>query len=136
MARLPLRPDGYALDLDSTVFERYGRQEGSLKGHNPRKNGRRRHHPLLGVLAETHFLPHGWLRKEALALWGQRQKIRLVRADSGFFEDNRLSFLEERCLPYIVVARLTQWMLKHQAQRVETWSLWSLSERNSGEPAG
>jgi hypothetical protein len=134
MDRLPLRPDGYTLDLDSTVFERYGRQEGSLKGHNPRKHGRPSHHPLLGVLAEAHFLLHGWLRsgncgaargaveflKEALALWGQRQKIRLVRADSGFFEDNLLSFLEERCLPYIVVARLTKFT-KRQAQRVEEW---------------
>jgi hypothetical protein len=26
--RLPLRDDGYSLDLDSTVFERYGEQEG------------------------------------------------------------------------------------------------------------
>jgi hypothetical protein len=134
MERLPHCPDGYTLDLDSTVFERYGHQEGSLKGHNPRKHGRPSHHPLLGVLAEAHFLLHGWLRsgncgaargaveflKEALALWGQRQKIRLVRADSGFFEDNLLSFLEERCLPYIVVARLTKWT-KRQAQRVEVW---------------
>ena len=31
MERLPVRPDGYTLDLDSTVFERYGKQEGSLK---------------------------------------------------------------------------------------------------------
>ncbi|MFZ0592152.1 MAG: hypothetical protein WAM39_16925 [Bryobacteraceae bacterium] len=35
--RLPGRAEGYSLDLDSTVFERYGQQEGSLKGHNPRK---------------------------------------------------------------------------------------------------
>src|SRR3954453_16881919 len=49
MARVPLRPEGYTLDLDSTVFERYGRQEGSLKGHNPRKHGRPSHHPLLAV---------------------------------------------------------------------------------------
>jgi hypothetical protein len=34
---------------------------------------------------------------------GQRQKIRLLRADSGFFEDQLLSFLEQRQLPYIVV---------------------------------
>ena len=134
MERLPRRPDGYTLDLDSTVFERYGRQEGSLKGHNPRKHGRPSHHPLLGVLAEAHFLLHGWLRsgncgaargaveflKEALALWEQRQKIRLVRADSGFFEDNLLSFLEERCLPYLVVARLTKWT-KRQAQSIVDW---------------
>ena len=32
MQRLPHRADGYSLDLDSTVFERYGEQEGSLKG--------------------------------------------------------------------------------------------------------
>lgn len=134
MQRLPLRPDGYTLDLDSTVFERYGNQQGSLKGHNPRKHGRPSHHPLLAVLSEAHFLLHGWLRsgncgaargaeeflQEALALWGQRQKIRLLRADSGFFEDRLLSFLEQRRLPYIVVARLTKWV-KRAAQRVEEW---------------
>ena len=135
MQRLPQRPEGYALDLDSTVFERYGKQEGSLKGHNPRKHGRPSHHPLLAVLSEAHFLLHGWLRsgncgtsrgveeflKEALALWGQREKIRLLRADSGFFDDKLLSFLEQRLLPYIVVAKLTPWV-KRAAQRVEQWT--------------
>jgi DNA-directed RNA polymerase subunit N (RpoN/RPB10) len=59
--------------------------------------------------------------KEALALWGQRQKIRLLRADSGFFDDKLLSFLEQRRLPYIVVARMTKWV-KRAAQRVEQWT--------------
>ncbi len=136
MQRLPQRPEGYTLDLDSTVLERYGKQEGSLKGHNPRKHGRPSHHPLLAVLSEAHFLLHGWLRsgncgtsrgaeeflKEALALWGQRGKIRLLRADSGFFDDKLLSFLEQRLLPYIVVARLTRWV-KRAAQRVEQWTI-------------
>ena len=136
MQRLPQRADGYTLDLDSTVFERYGQQEGSLKGHNPRKHGRPSHHPLLAVLSEAHFLLHGWLRsgncgtsrgvveflKEALALWGQREKIRLLRADSGFFDDKLLSFLEQRSLPYIVVAKLTPWV-KRAAQRVEQWTI-------------
>jgi hypothetical protein len=135
MQRLPRRAEGYSLDLDSTVFERYGQQEGSRKGHNPRKHGRPSHHPLLAVLAEAHFVLHGWLRsgncgssrgavaflEEALALWGQRQIIRVVRADSGFFDDKLLSFLEQRCLPYIVVTRLTKW-IKRQAQRVEQWT--------------
>ena len=40
MQRLPLRDEGYTLDLDPTVLERYGQQEGSLKGHNPPKHGR------------------------------------------------------------------------------------------------
>jgi hypothetical protein len=136
MQRLPSREDGYALDLDSTVLERYGKQEGSLKGHNPRKHGRPSHHPLLAVLSEAHFLLHGWLRsgncgtsrgveeflKEALALLGQRVKIRLLRADSGFFDDKLLSFLEQRLLPYIVVAKLTPWV-KRAAQRVEQWTM-------------
>jgi hypothetical protein len=135
LERLPLREEGYSLDLDSTVFERYGEQEGSLKGHNPRKHGRPSHHPLLAVLAEAHFILHGWLRsgncgtsrgvveflEEALALWQQRQKIRLVRADSGFFDDKLLTFLEQRCLPYIVVTRLTQWV-KREAQRIQQWT--------------
>ena len=136
MERLPRRTEGYSLDLDSTVFERYGQQEGSLKGHNPRKHGRPSHHPLLAVLAEAHFLLHGWLRsgncgpargvveflKEALALWQQRQTIRVVRADSGFFDDELLSFLEQRRLPYIVVARMTKWV-QRAAQRVEQWQM-------------
>ena len=135
IVRLPARAEGYSLDLDSTVFERYGRQEGSLKGHNPRKHGRPSHHPLLAVLSEAHFILPGWLRsgncgssrgvveflEEALALWGQRQKIRMVRADSGFFDDKLLSFLEQRCLPYIVVTRLTKYV-KRQAQRIEQWT--------------
>jgi hypothetical protein len=135
MQRLGRRAEGYTLDLDSTVFERYGKQEGSLKGHNPRKHGRPSHHPLLAVLSEAHFLLHGWLRsgncgtsrgveeflKEALALWGQREKIRLLRADSGFFDDKLLSFLEQRLLPYIVVAKLTPWV-KRAAQGVEHWT--------------
>jgi DNA-directed RNA polymerase subunit N (RpoN/RPB10) len=135
MQRLPLRPEGYTLDMDSTVFERYGKQEGSLKGHNPRRHGRPSHHPLLAVLGEAHFLLHGWLRsgncgtargaeeflKEALALWGQRQKIRLLRADSGFFDGQLLDYLEQHDLPYIVVAKMTKWV-KRAAQRVETWT--------------
>ena len=64
------------------------------------------------MLSEAHFLLHGWLRsgncgtsrgvveflQEALALLGQRVKIRLLRADSGFFDDKLLSFLEQRLL--------------------------------------
>jgi hypothetical protein len=37
---------------------------------------------------------------------------RLLRTDSGFFDDKLLSFLEQGMLPYIVVAKLTPWV-KH-----------------------
>lgn len=134
IARLP-RPDGgYSLDLDSTVFERYGKQQGALKGHNPRKKGRPSHHPLLAVLAEAHFVLHGWLRsgncgtargvveflKEALAQLKGSRRIRVVRADSGFFDQRLLEFLENEGLGYIVVARMTAW-LKRKVIRVDIW---------------
>jgi hypothetical protein len=60
--------------------------------------------------------------KDAPPAGGQRQKIRLLRADSGFFDDKLLSFLEQRLLPYIVVARLTPWV-KRAAQRLEQWTI-------------
>jgi hypothetical protein len=46
----------------------------------------------------------------------------LLRADAGFFDDKLLSFLEQRLLPYLVVARLTPWV-KRAAQRVEPWTI-------------
>ena len=134
LERLPECAAGYSLDLDSTVFERYGRQQGALRGPNPRKHGRPSHHPLVAVLAEAHFLLHGWLRsgncgtsrgvveflKEALALLPPKHTLRVVRADAGFFDQQLLGFLEQRGLCYIVVARLTLW-LKREAARITTW---------------
>ena len=59
---LPVRAEGYTLDLDSTVLERWGQQEGVARGYNPRRHGRGSHHPLLAGLAESRWLLHGWLR--------------------------------------------------------------------------
>jgi hypothetical protein len=134
LARLPKREGGYSLDLDSTVFERYGEQEGVKKGYNPKKRGRGSHHPLLAVLGEAYFILHGWLRsgntradsgvveflKEALAKLESLEWIRRVRADSGFFAEELLKYLEELKLGYIVVAKLTPW-LKREAARVKEW---------------
>ena len=134
LARVPKRGGGYSLDLDSTVFERYGEQEGVKRGYNPRKHGRASHHPLLAVLGEAGFILHGWLRsgntrsdsggveflKEAMAKLESREGIRVVRADSGFFAQELLQYLEGLELHYIVVARLTKW-LKREAARVREW---------------
>jgi hypothetical protein len=135
MERLPQHTEGHSLDLDSTVFERHGQQqEGALKGYNPRRPGRVSHHPLLAVLAESHFVMHGWLRsgnsgtgrgvteflKEALALWGERGPLRVVRADAGFFDKDLFTFLEERKIPYIVVARFTK-CVKREVTRIVDW---------------
>src|SRR5215469_4956511 len=125
---------GFSLDLDSTVFCREGSQQGAKKGYNPRRKGRKSHHPLLAVLAEAPLVLHGWLRsgntgpargvvpflQEALALLPEGMWIRCVRADSGFFEEALLAFLEERCLHYLVVARMTT-RIKRRCAGIGQW---------------
>ena len=46
----------HTLDLDLTVFCRYGEQGGSLKGHTPIKHGRPSHHPVVAWLSERRRL--------------------------------------------------------------------------------
>jgi hypothetical protein len=135
LSQLAQRGEGFHLDLDSTVFQRSGGQEGAAKGYNPRRPGRQSHHPLLAVLAEAPFILHGWLRsgntaaargavpflQEALRLLPEGMGIRCVRADSGFFEEALLGFLEERSLAYIVVARLTR-RIKGHCVGIKEWT--------------
>lgn len=125
----------WSLDLDSMVFQRSGHQQGAERGYNPSRPGRHTHHPLLAVLAEAPLVLHGWLRsgkagsargvvpflQEALALMPAGWKLRTVRADSGFFDQALLGFLEERSLPYIIVARMTR-TLKAAAASIKEWA--------------
>ena len=125
---------GFTLDMDSTIFNREGSQQGAAKGYNPRRPGRKSHHPLLAVLAEAPLVLHAWLRggntsagrgvvaflSEALALLPGGWKLRCLRADSGFFDKALLSFLEERAIPYIVVARLTA-EIKRRLHGITGW---------------
>lgn len=144
--RLPGLLSGYSLDLDSTIFTRHGtQQQGAARGYNPRRPGRLSHHPLLAVLAEANFVLHAWLRSgntgagqgavqflsEALCLMGGKHRVRCVRADSGFYADTFLQFLEQRALCYIVVARLTTY-LKSRLYQITEWqaidAIYSVSE--------
>lgn len=121
---LPARAEGYILDIDSTVVERCGEQEGALQGYNPRKRGGVTHNPILAGLAECRVILHGWLRSgnatsgdnvvaflsECLALAKDRVKLAFLRADSGFFDKRILDFLEDRGLLYIVKAPFTKYV--------------------------
>ena len=113
---------GAVLDLDSTVFERYGHQEGALKGHNPRKHGRPSHHPLVAMLAEAKVVCNAWLRSgntgtargveaflaETLAKLPPGFRLYALRADSGFFVADFLAVLEARGLPYAIAVRMNR----------------------------
>src|SRR6202011_6045411 len=129
---------GAVLDLDSTVFERYGRQEGSLKGYNPRKHGRPSHHPLLAILAEAKLVLHAWLRSgntasargvkaflaETLAQLPAGFRLYGVRADSGFFVTEFLVELERRALPYAIAVRMNR-PLRHTVAGIQHWTAFA-----------
>jgi hypothetical protein len=122
---LPAREHGYILDIDSTVVERCGEQEGALQGYNPRKRGGVTHNPILAGLAECRVILHGWLRSgnatsgdnavafltECLALAKDRVRLSFLRADSGFFDKRILDFLEDHNLLYIVKAPFTKYVV-------------------------
>jgi len=134
LARLPSMSLGAVLDLDSTVFERYGHQEGALKGHNPRKHGRPSHHPLLAVLAEAKVVCNVWLRSgnagtargvgaflaETLAKLPSGFRLYALRADAGFFVTELLDDLEARGLPYAIAVRMNR-LVHRQIVGLTAW---------------
>lgn len=122
LERLPSRPGGYALDLDSTrLLHEDGHQEGVQAGYTSR-GVKPCLHPLLAVLEEAKLVVGFWLRPgnsscannvvaftlDLLANLPSWIRVRLVRADSGFCVAQWLDLLEQKKLSYIVVARLHQ----------------------------
>lgn len=125
------------LDLDSTILERYGRQEGVSKGYHTARAGQLSHHPLLGMLAGSKHIVHSWLRAGgASTMRGAKEfihelierlpkgfKITAVRADSGFHTEDFLRTLEDKNIQYIVAVRMHAPMRRLAASTAETaWS--------------
>ena len=138
MERLPSRPGGYALDLDSTrLLHEDGHQEGVAVGYT-RLGTKPCLHPLIAVLEEAKLVVGFWLRPgnascasnvvaftlELLAQFPKWIRLRLVRADSGFCLPAWLDLLESQKLHYIVVARL----LKPLQRLLKKDLIWSPTE--------
>jgi hypothetical protein len=110
------------LDLDSTVFTRCGEQEGAERGYNPSRRGRRSHHPLLAMLAESKCILHSWLRSgNASTLRGAKEfyleivgclpegfSIRALRADTGFCSTEIFDTLESHKTPYAIAMKMSK----------------------------
>lgn len=110
------------LDLDSTIIERYGSQEGVSKGYHESRASQTSHYPLLGMLSKSRHIAHVWLRPggastlngpavfltELLAQLPEGLKISLVRADSGFHAEDFIRVIEEARLNYIIAVRKRQ----------------------------
>lgn len=108
------------LDLDSTILERYGQQEGASKGYHSSRAVQQSHHPLLAMLARAKHIPLVWLRaggaqtlrgadefvRELLSRLPSGFRITAVRADSGFFNEQYLRLFEQENLPYIIPIRM------------------------------
>src|SRR5216683_5365915 len=134
LCRLRAPALGAVLDLDSTVFERYGRQQGSLKGYNPHKHGRPSHHPLLAMLAEAKVVLHAWLRsgntasaRGVIAFWAETLaklpddfRLYALCADSGFFVTEFLVELERRTLPYVIAVRMNPHLRRRLCRGLST----------------
>lgn len=122
------------LDLDSSVLTRYGKQEGSLVGYNPRKPGRPSHHPLMAFIADMRMVAHSWLRSgntgsangaiiflsETMDILG-KHVIGLLRADAGFFDGKFIDNLENKTLEYIIAAKMNP-IIKGKIQAITNWT--------------
>ena len=115
-----LNIDTITVDFDSTVITRYGNQQGSAKGYNPNKKGRNSHHPLMAFVSQTRMVANAWLRpgntadsssckafmEETFDKALKSKKVGLVRADSGFYTEELMSYLEEKELNYVMAVRM------------------------------
>jgi hypothetical protein len=134
VARLPSRAGGYTLDFDTTgLVHEDGHQEGVRVGHT-RIGLKPCLQPMLAVLAEVKLCAQFWLRagnahcsNNLLAFTSAllrnlpaQVRVRLIRADAGFFYDPWLALLEARSLRYIVVADLSV-RIKSLLRKTTTW---------------
>jgi len=145
--------DNYTLDFDSTIMTRYGEQEGAKVGYNPKKPGRKSHHPLMGFISECRMVANFWLRsgdsytannfkaflEETISIL-KNKTIGLMRADSGFYDKEILEYLENRETPinYIIAAKFYHPLKIAIASQSVWWQLDNgieISETNYQSPS-
>jgi hypothetical protein len=107
------------LDCDSSILTRYGDlQEGAQGGYNPKKPGRKSHHPLIAFVNDLKLVCNFWLRsgntsasnnfKAFLEDTFEKLKgktVGLIRLDSGFYSKEVLEYLEQKVMNYIIAVR-------------------------------
>jgi len=88
------------LNFDSSVFTRYGHQEGAKKGYNSKKKGRPSHHPIFAFLNQSKYIVNLWNRegsassgngivefaKQTISRLTGRLKLLASVADTGFYK--------------------------------------------------
>ena len=120
------------VDFDSSVRGVYGSPEGAARGFNPKCRGQKSYHPLLAFFTKTKECLHTWYRpgntytgngaaeffKECVLRLPGSDFSWLFRADSGFFQNDLLSAIEEYQASYLVKVKLRN--LNHLLSK-QTW---------------
>ena len=121
------------LNFDSSVLTRYGEQDGAKKGYNPKKKGRGSHHPLLAFLSSG-YIVNFWNRSgdtssgqgvkdflvQTLHILGESFKVKRVLCDSGFYLIELITYLEEKCLSYIISTPISP-IIQQQIEGIKQW---------------
>ena len=108
------------LDVDSTVFNVTGNQEGTAKGYSPIKKGAKSYHNLIGFASELRIVLNTWFRtgsaytsngvcefiKEIKARLPIEVKTVFFRADSGYFGGELFTLLEGFSWEYLIKVKL------------------------------
>ena len=114
-----IKLDYFTLDVDSSVWTRYGNQEGARKGYNAKKRGRPSHHPLIAFVSELKMVSNFWLRpgntsssnniiaflEETFSILSGKM-IGLFRADSGFYQSSVMEWLENKTIDYVIAIKM------------------------------
>lgn len=122
------------LSFDSTVVTRYGQQEGSKKGYNPKKRGRKSHHPIFAFLNGSRYVVNLWNRRgdtasgngivefcqQTLERLSNKIKIKMILADSGFYLADFLEFIEEKNIRYVISAPMMK-PLQNEMYKINEW---------------
>jgi hypothetical protein len=135
------------LDVDTSVLERYGTQEGAERGYNPRARGRRSHHPiacrvggtqtLFGVRLRPGNEGFGVVDSDIIAEWVKAIRREnpgvqvLVRIDSGGDCGELLEALEDAGAMFLVKLRMTKALVGTLAS-VDAWDV--VDRDADGEP--
>jgi hypothetical protein len=130
-----LKFDNFTMDIDSSVITRYGEQEGSSKGYNTHKPGRKSHHPITAFIADIEMVANFWLRsgdahtannfkaflEKTLSFVGNK-KIGLLRLDSGFYSKDIVEFPEQRDTPVNYITSVPMYVsVQRKIVAQKTW---------------
>lgn len=122
------------VDVDSTVLERYGKkQQGVVKGYNPKRPGGVSHRPLMAFCDELKMVINAWMRPGNASETGDASiflkhlleitpahRIGLLRGDAGFYSGEFMDTLEEEKVPYVIRGKLTSPLL-NRIVRIKEW---------------